>query len=278
MSEHGDSHMNDEAGGHGSHGGPDLPHDAPVELPLPPLPRPPFWMVALALISVVASWIPLALVARARVTISPDPRIQIMQDMGKQPKLREQETNGVFADDRAMRPKIPGTVSRTDLEVDDHFYRGFVSTTDPATGKVAVQFYTGLPERFQPITREFLDRGQQRFNIYCYECHGYDGSGNGPVNVRAVQLQSDAGSLGDPKAKGMDWTTPAAALTSDPIRHTEDGRIFNVITNGIRKMPSYGSQIPTDDRWAIVAYVRALQFSQQAPESLLSAEQLAALK
>src|ERR1700722_15029129 len=100
---------------------------APVEMPIPRLPRPPFWMIAIALISVVITWLPLAIIARARVSPSPEPRITLVQDMAIQPKFREQETNSLFEDDRAMRPKVPGTVARGSLEQDnDKYYHGFV--------------------------------------------------------------------------------------------------------------------------------------------------------
>ena len=252
---------------------------APVELPIPRLPRPPFWMVAIALIGVVATWLPLAIVSRARVSNSAEPRIQLMQDMGIQPKFREQETNWLFADDRAMRPKIPGTVAYGSLEEDDNYYRGFVRQND-GTGKWTVVFADTLPgrileakndkDRVTKMTR-LLRRGQVRFNIYCYVCHGYDGSGHGPINQRALELKATDTDPAHPI--GVNWT-PAAQLSSDTIRAEPDGKIFNTITNGIRSMPSYGSQIPADDRWAIVAYVRALQLSQGgAPQSVLSQTQ-----
>ena len=121
-----------------------------------------------------------------------------------------------------------------------------------------------------------LKRGRERFNIYCYVCHGYDGSGHGPVNQRALELKSIDTDANHPI--GVTWT-PAAQLTSDVIRAEPDGKIFNTITNGIRTMPSYRDQIPANDRWAIVAYVRALQLSQGGgPESLLNADQRKAIE
>jgi mono/diheme cytochrome c family protein len=250
-----------------------LPLDAPAELPIPQLPRPPFWMVSLAMISVVVTWLPLALIARARVTHSTEPRIQIMQDMGVQPKYKEQATDDVFADDRAMRPKIPGTVARGDLDEDESYYHGFTRIYDSGANAWKVQFaadlpaqYTDTPEHLEKLIR----RGQQRFNIYCYVCHGLDGSGHGPVNERAMALQSYG-------IAGMSWT-PAAVLTSDLIRDEPDGKIFNTITNGIRSMPAYGAQVPVADRWAIVSYVRTIQFSQHAPVSVLPKDKLDALK
>ncbi|MDP9173042.1 MAG: cytochrome c [Planctomycetota bacterium] len=251
-----------QQGSHGNGGG-EFPLDAPAELPLPPLPRPPFWMIAVALVAVVFTWVPLALIAKARTYKSSEPRIQIMQDMGVQPKYREQQTNHLFADDRAMRPKIPGTVSQTDLEDDDTYYHGFTRMLG-ADGSTTVQFATALPAQV-PLTMDLLKHGQQRFNIYCFPCHGMDGSGHGPVNQRAMELQING-------QQGMKWTQ-AADLTSGPIRIQPDGKIFNTITNGIRNMPSYSGQISVPDRWAIVAYVRALQFSQNAPLSAVPEDQ-----
>lgn len=246
---------------------------APVEMPIPRLGRPPFWMVSLGLIFVVATWLPLAIIARARVSTMTEPRIQLMQDMGVQPKFKEQATNPLFADDRAMRPKIPGTVARGSLEEDGNYYRGFVRRND-GNGKWTVVFVDTLPAKLSDTPQKMqtlLDRGQQRFNIYCYVCHGYDGSGHGPVNQRALELKAIDTDPNHPI--GVSWT-PAAQLTSDTIRAEPDGKIFNTITNGIRTMPSYGSQVPVDDRWAIVAYVRALQLSQGGgPRSLLNPEQ-----
>jgi mono/diheme cytochrome c family protein len=236
------------------------PRDAIAELPVPALPRPPFWMIAVALIGVVVSWLPLALIARGREARSSEPRVQIMQDMGTQPKFREQQTNALFADDRAMRPAVPGTVARGRLESDDRYYRGFVRVYDGTSGKWVVQFDSGLPEQVK-ITPELLRRGQQRFNIYCYVCHGLDGSGRGPINERVNLMRED-------NVTDLSWTAPAV-LMDDRIRQQPDGQIFNTITNGIRSMPSYSSQIPTEDRWAIVAYVRALQFSQCAPAAVV---------
>jgi mono/diheme cytochrome c family protein len=256
------------------HGGANLPANAPVELPIPRLPRPPFWLVGLALVSVVVTWLPLALIARARVSTSAEPRIAIAQDMGTQPKYREQQVNHEFADDREMRPKIPGTVSRSDLEDDDDYFRGFTRVYNPYDGKWSVVFTKGFPARVK-VTQALLQRGEARFNIYCYVCHGLDGSGQGPVNQRALLLTQNG-------VDGMSWVSAADLTgnspTSDAIRAQPNGKIFNTITNGIRTMPSYGLQIPVDDRWAIIAYVRTLQFSQKAPASVLPADKLGSLQ
>jgi mono/diheme cytochrome c family protein len=273
MSEHQDQHESSDEPEYGP------TYYAPVEMPMPRMGRPPFWMVSLALIFAVATWLPLAIIARARVSTMTEPRIQIMQDMGIQPKFNEQMTNSLFADDRAMRPKIPGTVARGSLE-DGHeeYYHGFVRQND-GHGKWTIVFSSSLPadRSNTPVKMSaLLKRGRERFNIYCYVCHGYDGSGHGPVNQRALELKSIDTDANHPI--GVTWT-PAAQLTSDVIRAEPDGKIFNTITNGIRTMPSYRDQIPANDRWAIVAYVRALQLSQGGgPESLLNADQRKAIE
>ena len=226
------------------------------------LKRPPFWMIAIFLIAVVVSWLPLVVAARRRVQTSPDPRIQIAQDMGNQPRFKEQQPSPVFADGRADRPPIPGTVARGQLADDDHYYRGFSSTT--TGGKTQVNFFSGYPKQVT-VNDHLLARGQERFAIYCAPCHGVDGYGHGMVNERATELQ-------EPK-----WV-PAASLHSDIVKSRPEGHIFNTITNGIRNMPGYGSQVSVPDRWAIVAYIRALQLSQDAPSSALPPEKLQTLK
>lgn len=228
------------------------------------LPRPPFWLVAGALILVVGSWVPLALIARARFATTAKPRIQIIQDMGKQPKYREQSPSLVFADGRADRPKIPSTVARGQLDDNDHYYRGYSLKLNQQTGKWDVAFFEKLPSQIQ-ITPAFLARGQQRFDIYCATCHGLDGSGKGPVNQRAIELRETR------------WV-PVADLHTDLVRTRPDGHLYNSIANGIRSMPAYGGQISIHDRWAIVAYVRALQFSQHAPARVLPPERIQTLR
>jgi mono/diheme cytochrome c family protein len=241
--------------------------DIPAEMPLPPLPRPPFWLMAGFLVMVVITWVPLAVIARARVSRSEEPRIHILQDMGTQPKYREQQTSEVFADGRADRSRVPGTVARGMLEDDDHYNRGFTRTE--TAGKGTVTFYDDFPSQVK-VDHSLLERGQQRFNIYCNVCHGYDGQGMGPVHLRALELNNITLGMGE-AALTANWIPPAN-LTSDAVRARANGHLFNTITNGIRSMPSYSTQIPVADRWAIVAYIRALQTAQNAPFSAVPEE------
>ncbi|HZZ42989.1 MAG TPA: cytochrome c [Tepidisphaeraceae bacterium] len=225
----------------------------------PRLRRPPFWMTSAIVILIVASWVPLVLIARARVTPSPEPRVQFVQDMGTQPKYREQQSSEIFADGRADRLPVPGTVARGQLMEDDNYYKGYTSTP----GKPA-KFFDGYPSEVT-VDLALVERGQNRFNIYCAPCHGLDGSGTGPVHLRATELQESK------------WVPPAN-LHSASVRARLNGHLFNTISVGIRNMPGYASQVPVADRWAIVSYLRALQLSQDAPPEALTTEQLNALK
>lgn len=237
---------------HDSKTPPNLP--AATYAPRPPrLRRPPFVFLAVGLVAVVASWVPLVVFARARVVPSPLPRVQFLQDMGVQPKFREQQSNLLFADERADRLPIPGTVARGEVEDDDQYWRGYTRTggTDE---KPDVKFYETFPKQLT-LDEAFIKYGQQRFNIYCSACHGLDGRGHGTVNERALQLMQ----LGDKTT----WTQ-AADLTSAAVSVRPVGHIYNTINVGIRSMPSYGAQVTSPrDRWAIVAYVRALQWAQK---------------
>ncbi len=191
----------------------------------PRLRKPPFWMIAIFLIVILASLLPLVVLGRARVSPSREPRVQLIQDMGTQPKYREQQSSDVFADGRADRPRIPGTVARGEVEEDDHYFRGF-SAKAGADGKTQATFFENFPPRVK-VDALLVKRGQERFNIYCAACHGQDGYGNGPVNARAVEL-----------AEGK-WV-PAASLHADSVRARPVGHIFNTINVGIRTMPGYG--------------------------------------
>jgi mono/diheme cytochrome c family protein len=222
----------------------------------------PFPFVSLLIISVFASWIPLVYFARARSTLSKEPRVALIQDMAIQTKYREQQSSEIFADGRADRPEIVGTVARGRLDADDHYYRGFMMVpTGSTTQPFAPKFYEDFPPQLK-VDAALLARGQQRFNIYCSVCHGLDGYGHGAVNDRALELMD----------QGHAQWVQAANLTIDPAKSRPVGHIFNTINVGIRNMPSYGAVIPAEDRWAIVAYVRALQLAQDVNPKYVSDE------
>jgi len=198
----------------------------------------PRWVnLALAVVGVVAL-VPLTQIALARAKTGAAPPLRLVPDMVNQPKYKPQAESRIFADGRAMRLPVPGTVAQGELQDDDHFYRG----------KVKGQWATTFP---LPVTDKLLRRGQERYNIYCATCHGLAGYGDGITAKRAEELEQGT------------WVPPSSYHT-DTVRGRPVGHLFNTITNGIRNMPPYGSQIPVEDRWAIVAYIRALQRSQAA--------------
>jgi len=165
-----------------------------------------------------------------RGTPSEEPPIHLNPNMDTQEKYIPFQKSNFFANGSGMRMPVEGTVARGWLRKDDAYY----------TGKNADDSF--IEKNPLDITMEVMERGQQRFNIYCAPCHDTNGSGKGLV----VQ-------------KGF---MPPPDLHLDRIRVFPDGYYYNVITNGIRNMPSYKAQVPVADRWAIVAYVRALQKSQ----------------
>ena len=204
--------------------------------------RLPRWLVPGLVVFTAIALIPFAFAAKSRATrTTPRTRTQIVPDMDQQPRYEAQQAHPRFADGRAMRPWPAGTVARGELREDDHLERGRVD------GKWAETFPV-------PVDRALLERGRDRFRIFCASCHGLGGLGgdlNGIVDLRAVELEQ-------PK-----WVSPTSFHTDD-VRKRPVGHLYNTIKNGIRTMPAYGPQIPVRDRWAIVAYVRALQRSQNA--------------
>jgi len=168
-----------------------------------------------------------------------------LQDMADQPKYRPLGASDFFDDGRASRDPPEGTVARGQLRIDEHFYAGAVG------GKPVETF----PE---PLTPDLLDRGQQRFDIYCAACHDRVGNGQGMVVQRGFP--------------------PPPSYHTDRLRAAPVGHFFDVITNGFGRMPDYRDQIPTADRWAIIAYIRALQLSQHAARDQLAQTDLEKLK
>ena len=199
----------------------------------------PRWLTWTVALLVVLSWIPLALALRARSVKKTEPRIHVVPDMDNQPKVKAQSRFLLFADRRGMRPPVAGTVARGSLIGQPELELG-------NTGEDA--WVEAIP---LDVTMSLLQRGRQRYDIFCSPCHGLAGYGDGMVSRRADQLQEGT------------WTPPSSFHT-DLVRERAAGHVYNSITNGIRNMPAYGSQIPVEDRWAIVAYVKALQRSQNA--------------
>ncbi|MEW5794791.1 MAG: cytochrome c [Candidatus Zixiibacteriota bacterium] len=164
---------------------------------------------------------------------SDQPPVHIVQNMDDQPKVRGQAESRFFADGSAMREPVEGTVARGWLRADSSFYY---------TGRDADSvLIAGAPVI---MSMERLQRGRERYDIYCSPCHGRLG------NSQSIMVR-----------RGM---LPPPSFHEQRLRDVEDGHIFEVISNGIRTMPPYKYQIPVDDRWSIVGYVRALQRSHNA--------------
>lgn len=182
------------------------------------------------------------LMTGCRGVTSREPPIHLNPNMDQQTRIDPQEPHDFFEDGRGMRPLVPGTVARGTLKEDDHLFKG----------KMGEKFATHLPMK---LTSDVLKRGQQRFNIYCAVCHDSAGTGNGIVIKRGF--------------------VPPPSFHDPRIRQMPVGQIFDVISNGARTMSSYAKQVSAEDRWAIAAYVRALQISQNASVRQVPADEAA---
>ena len=151
--------------------------------------------------------------------------------MHDQPRYEPFEANSFFADQRSERPQVPGTVARSQLHEDEVLYTGMVNGEPVDTFPF-------------PVTREVIERGKQRFEIFCTPCHGRLGNGQGMVTQRGFRHPP--------------------SYHSEQLREAPVGHFFDVMTNGFGAMYSFNDRIPPQDRWAIAAYIRTLQFSQAA--------------
>jgi len=181
-----------------------------------------------------------ALLGGCRGETSTEPPIIPFRGMHEMPRYDAQEAAAYFEDGRAMREPVEGTVAR-EMVIDASLAEGV-----DEGGDYLMTIPQGAVEQAGSM-QALVERGHGRFDIYCSACHAYTGDGNGMVTQRAAALGT---------------VFAAANLHDDRLRHAPDGQIFATISNGIRTMPAYRAQIPVQDRWAIVAYVRALQLSQ----------------
>jgi len=165
------------------------------------------------------------------------------QDMHDEPKFFPQRGTTFYADGRSVRPQVANTVARNQLHEDTYFYTGLVDGKEGNT----------MPF---PVTMRVLERGQERYNVYCTPCHSRVGNGEGMIVQRGY-------------AHAGDFHT--ARLETAPLGH-----FFYVITNGYGAMPDYSAQVSPVDRWAIVAYIKALQLSQHATDADIPAGEHAA--
>ena len=247
----------------------------------------PRWILLGALLIMLAGLIPAAIVLNMRASFSDLPRWHVFFDMDFQPKKKPQQTTTIFKDGRTMRPQVPGTISRGQLDQQDPFYLGYdpmkvssidadkqiyVSTVDSVANASALSGAVqppagtpaaGSPAAGAPPVLPFLEKlpieaneeniklGKTKYEIYCSACHGYSGYGDGLVSKRAASLAQDT------------WTPPSS-LHLDRIQKQPVGQIFHTISKGQGKMASYASSITPQERWSIVLYVRALQRSRNA--------------
>ncbi len=182
----------------------------------------------------------LLLLTGCRGQISERPPVHLNPNMDQQARLDPQEPMAFFSDGRAMRPLVKGTVPRPPhkvgdgdsiyLKADDHFYRG----------KKGDSYVTTLPKNVK-VTKELLKIGQKKYNIFCAPCHGYNGDGKGVVTLFSKSL---------------------VPRNFHQIKFVPVGRLFEVITNGLNTMPPFKSQLTPEERWAVVAYIRALQLTR----------------
>jgi len=169
--------------------------------------------------------------AACRGGVSADPPIHVIADMDYQPKYRPEAESRFFRDGRAMRLPPEGTVARGELREDEAFH----------TGKADGQYAAQAPVKWD---ESLLARGRERFQIFCTPCHGQTGEGRGIVVARGYPVAGD--------------------LTSERLRQLPDGQLFETMSKGLRNMPALGVQVPVEDRWAVVSWIRVLQRSQHA--------------
>jgi len=175
------------------------------------------------------------------------------RDMQDQPKMKPYRGTSFFGDGTSMRQPIDGTIPRGQLKTDTEYYTGKKASAAGPTATPAAQQQAGagqantFPDDVDTfpfaVTKEVVDRGHERYNIFCSACHGLTGNGDGMIVRRGFRR--------------------AASFNDDRLRQAPVGHFFDAITNGWGAMPSYASQIPVQDRWAIITYIRALQLSQQ---------------
>jgi len=170
-------------------------------------------------------------------------------DMWRQPKQEPLDSSEFYADGASTRPLVPGTIPRGYLRQDDAYYVG------AENGK----WLDGIPAGIK-VNMALLLRGRERYNIYCTPCHGQLGDGQGMIAHRGFTLKR-----------------PVGNYHTDRLMKMPAGHFYDVITNGYGAMFSYASRIEPQDRWAIVAYIRALQLSQSASPSDLKPEELQSL-
>jgi mono/diheme cytochrome c family protein len=169
------------------------------------------------------------------------------RDMQDQPKMKPYRRTSFFSDGLSSRPPVEGTIPRGYLRSEHTLFTGKKTASSAPSASPApspTNPYADDTDTFPfPITKETVERGRERYDIFCSVCHGMTGYGDGMVVRRGFRR--------------------AASFHDDRLRQAPVGHFFDAITNGWGAMPAYASQIPVQDRWAIISYIRALQLSQQ---------------
>lgn len=179
-------------------------------------------------------------------------------DMQDQPRYKAYKKSEFFSDHRASRDMVEGTIPRGQLHDNKQFYTGKIdnpnltapvtTATNAAGNTIVTSFPNDIDEFPVPVTKELVDRGQDRYNIYCIACHGPAGRGDGMIVRRGF--------------------SPPPTYHDDRLRNAPVGHFFDVISNGWGKMNGYSYVVQPADRWAIIAYIRALQVSQNPDEAM----------
>jgi len=182
----------------------------------------------------------------------------VRSDMQDQPRYEVYRKSEFFTDNRSSRDFPEGTIARGQLHENKAFYTGKIdnpnlsapvaTTTDSSGNTLVSSFPNDIDEFPLPVTKELVDRGQERYNIYCIVCHGPNGNGDGMIVRRGF--------------------SKPPTYHDDRLRNAPVGHFFDVISNGWGKMSSYAYQVPPADRWAIIAYIRALQVGQNPDQNL----------
>lgn len=255
----------------------------------------PGFLKTAGVLAAILMLLPPVAIFRAKGMTNRQPRLHVMPDMDWQDKNKTQtlspnvsndgHAHYLFVDDRAMRAPVAGSIARGHLQTDTEFYQGIkqdwkpdVTTVSTPTRSVRTstagsqdddaaapveedlsKYVTAFPAEVE-ITEATLARGRQRFEIYCSVCHGFAGNGDGLVNQRAVALASSS---------QAQWTAAKSLHEPDVKSDAKNplGRIFETISGGRNTMGPYASQIPVEDRWLIVAYIKALQQTGIQPAS-----------
>ena len=254
----------------------------------------PAWVRTAGILIAFLCLLPPVIIFRMSGMTNRAPRMHIVPDMDWQHKNKTQTVSPnfapigkpdyLFADGRAMREPIPGTIARGRLFTDSEYFQGIQTGSTSVTAVTKTNVLTSLQDDDNPaadaaaqepnwittfpdkitVDGDLLARGKKRFDIYCSVCHGYAGNGDGLVNQRAIALSASGNAA---------WTA-AKSLHEPDVKNNEKnpvGRIFDTISNGRNTMGPYKDQISVEDRWAIVAYVKALQATGIEPVSTVAA-------